>query len=259
MVGDDLELGKLQQSICKGSAVRRYRYLAIGRSGAGYLFSYELYELLLSGVPGALGLGLRRFVVPRLCGNRPKGLVVGSRVSLRNPREICLGDNVVIEQDVSIEARCSFDGSESGRVEIGDSVFIGRDSLVFSKGTEVVLERGVNIGSCCRISSEASIRIGESSLIAAYCYIGPGNHNMDAPGAVIAQGMEEAVGVEIGRGCWLGARVTVVDGVKIGDGAVVGAHSLVLEDIPPGAVAVGSPARVVRYREGFEDVTTSTC
>lgn len=52
--------------------------------------------------------------------------------------------------------------------------------------------------------------------------------------------------VEIGRDVMLGANSTVLPGVIIGDGAVVGAGSLVNRDIPPGALAAGVPARVIR-------------
>lgn len=45
----------------------------------------------------------------------------------------------------------------------------------------------------------------------------------------------------------------VLGNVKIGDGALIGANALVLEDVPPDAVVVGQPARVVRYRSGEND------
>ena len=52
----------------------------------------------------------------------------------------------------------------------------------------------------------------------------------------------------IGNDVFIGANTTVVDGVKIGDGAVIGAGAVVTKDIPPYAVAVGVPAKVVKYR-----------
>ncbi len=52
--------------------------------------------------------------------------------------------------------------------------------------------------------------------------------------------------VKIGREVMLGANSTVLPGVIIGDGAVVGAGSLVNRDIPPGALAAGVPARVIK-------------
>jgi maltose O-acetyltransferase len=44
----------------------------------------------------------------------------------------------------------------------------------------------------------------------------------------------------------------VLKGVTIGKGAVIGAGSVVTKDIPEGAIAVGVPARVIKYRETHE-------
>ncbi|WP_280847378.1 CatB-related O-acetyltransferase [Rheinheimera maricola] len=52
----------------------------------------------------------------------------------------------------------------------------------------------------------------------------------------------------IGNDVWLGANVTVLRGCNIGNGAVIGANATVTTDIPPYAIAVGSPAKVIRYR-----------
>jgi virginiamycin A acetyltransferase len=58
--------------------------------------------------------------------------------------------------------------------------------------------------------------------------------------------------VVIGHDVWIGEQVLLKRGVTIGSGAVIGARSLVLEDVPPYAVVVGQPARVVKYRFGPE-------
>lgn len=52
----------------------------------------------------------------------------------------------------------------------------------------------------------------------------------------------------VGNDVFIGANVTVIDGVSIGDGAVIGAGAVVVNDIPPYAIAVGVPARVIKYR-----------
>lgn len=57
--------------------------------------------------------------------------------------------------------------------------------------------------------------------------------------------------IEIGNDVWIGANVTILRGVHIGDGAVIGANTLVNKDIPPYAIVVGCPARVIKYR--FEE------
>jgi virginiamycin A acetyltransferase len=52
----------------------------------------------------------------------------------------------------------------------------------------------------------------------------------------------------IGHDVWLGKDVTIIADVKIGNGAVVGTRAVVAKDIPPYAVVVGNPAKVVKYR-----------
>jgi serine O-acetyltransferase len=49
----------------------------------------------------------------------------------------------------------------------------------------------------------------------------------------------------IGDGVFIGAGARVLGGIQIGDGAVIGANAVVISDIPPGATAVGIPARVI--------------
>ncbi|WP_414530443.1 CatB-related O-acetyltransferase [Nodularia chucula] len=54
--------------------------------------------------------------------------------------------------------------------------------------------------------------------------------------------------VEIGNDVWIGNDVVILSGVTIGDGAVIGARSVVAKSIPPYAIAVGNPAKVIRFR-----------
>ena len=60
--------------------------------------------------------------------------------------------------------------------------------------------------------------------------------------------IDERKQITIGNDVFIGANVTILDGVNIGDGAVIGAGAVVSKDIPPYAIAVGSPIKVIRYR-----------
>lgn len=54
--------------------------------------------------------------------------------------------------------------------------------------------------------------------------------------------------INIGNDVWVGQNVTILSGVNIGNGAIIGAGAVVTKSIPPYAIAVGNPAKVVKYR-----------
>ena len=64
----------------------------------------------------------------------------------------------------------------------------------------------------------------------------------------------EQMQTTIGNDVFIGANVTVLDGVHISDGAVIGAGAVVVKDIPPYAIAVGVPAKVIKYRFDNETI-----
>lgn len=71
-----------------------------------------------------------------------------------------------------------------------------------------------------------------------------------APDADAGRSWAETVpnDTRIGHEAYVGVGTFIKRGVTIGDGAVVGAKSVVTKDVPPYAIAVGSPARVVKLR-----------
>ena len=63
--------------------------------------------------------------------------------------------------------------------------------------------------------------------------------------------IEERKEISIGNDVFIGANVTILDGVTIGDGAIIGAGTVVSKNVPPYAIAVGCPIRILKYR--FQD------
>ena len=224
-----------------GSALSLYRELAVGDCGWGFFTWYEFLSGAISGLPGLPGLALRAALYPTLFGSTGSRPAIGRGVVIRNPKRINLGSRVLIDDYAVLDAR------GRGAISIGQFASIGRFSTLAAKDGVIELGAGANIGSYCRIATQSSVRLGESVLVGAYSYIGPGNHQQDSAGrSLIESEMEIKGGVEIGSHAWIGAGVTILDGVKIGERAVVGAHSLVLSDVPAGATVAGSPAKLIK-------------
>ncbi|HEU0286656.1 MAG TPA: sugar O-acetyltransferase [Nocardioidaceae bacterium] len=88
------------------------------------------------------------------------------------------------------------------------------------------------------------ITIGSDVQIGPNVQLLTPTHELDADRR--RAGWERAVPVTIGDNVWLGGGVIVCPGVTIGDDTVVGAGAVVTKDLPPGVLAVGNPARVIR-------------
>lgn len=228
-----------------GAAVDRYRDLAVGRPGLWALLRYEALTGLLGPLPGAVGIALRSALYPRLFGEAGRGVTIGRSVTLRGPGRIHVGDGVALDDYVQLATR-----APGSSIRIGAGSLVARGTLIHARGGTVEIGPESSIGTHCRFGTTGSIRIGRYALFAAGCYVGGENHPVDDPSTpMVKQPVISKGGVRIGEDVWLGFRSTVLDGVTIGDGAVLGAHALATHDIPPGAIAVGSPARVVRYRD----------
>lgn len=113
------------------------------------------------------------------------------------------------------------------KVIIGDNTVIGRRNIITAKNL---------------------IRIGSDVLIGSDVQIIDHGHGMRRDTAIRLQ-KAEIGSVEIGDDVWIGAGAKILMNVKIGKGAVIGANAVVVTDIPEYAIAVGAPAKIVKYRE----------
>jgi len=228
-------------------AFRKYRRLVSGGDSNLCWILVELYNLLIAPIPSILGIILRSLVLPLLLSSGSKIPKIEKNVSIRSPKRVKFGDKVIVDQSCVLDARSDAAGGRN--IIISDNCFIGAYSLILAKRGDITLARGANISTFCRIASEGNIYIGESVLVSAYCYIGPGNHvTSDLNTPIANQGMEDGVGVRIGDNSWIGAHSTILDGVTIGKNVVVGAYSFVREDVPDNVVVAGIPAKVIKTR-----------
>ena len=67
--------------------------------------------------------------------------------------------------------------------------------------------------------------------------------------------IEEFKDIIIGNDVFIGMNVKILDGVTIGDGAIIGAGAIVTKDIPPFAIAVGNPIKIIKYRFTDEQIS----
>ena len=240
---------KIQDSIAgvRKSKVQKYMDLVIGSSKFSNLIKYELLMLFISRIPGALGVYLRSKLYPIILGEVGTGSVFGSNIVFRHPKKIKLGDNVIIDDNVLIDAK----GNKNNGIQIGNNVFIGRNSILSCKDGDIILKDRANIGFNSYIYSSNQVKIGEDVLIAGFTYIsGGGNYNLGKLDIPINQqyDFEGKGGVEIEENVWVAAKVVILDGVKIGKGSVLAAGAVINKDVPEMSIVGGIPGKVLKNR-----------
>jgi acetyltransferase-like isoleucine patch superfamily enzyme len=135
---------------------------------------------------------------------------------------------------------------------------MGADSTI-APNISICNGERITIGSDTKVGERAYLWAGDATgriVIGDHCRLGPevfvtaSDYGL-MPNESIAHQERNERDVVIGNDVWLGVRVFVGAGVTIGDGCVVSAGSVVTRSLPPGAIAAGNPARVVRRREDY--------
>jgi acetyltransferase-like isoleucine patch superfamily enzyme len=187
---------------------------------------------------------MRKALYPLLLGSCGRNVVFGQNVVLRHPHKIHIGDSVVIDDNVLLDAK----GESNRGIRIGNGVFVGRNTILSCKNGDIELADQANIGFNCELFSASRVSVGEGVLMAAYSYVIGGDHDFSDPGRSVLDQTRTSAGVTIGAGVWMGAGAKILDGVSLGEHAIIGAGAVVREDVPPRAIAAGVPARVVSMR-----------
>jgi acetyltransferase-like isoleucine patch superfamily enzyme len=136
----------------------------------------------------------------------------------------------------------------TGRLEFGRFVWIGEGTKIRCHEGCVEIGDKTVIGQEVTISAYQRVRIGRQCVIADRAMFIDFDHVVSDPDVAIRlQGIYKR-DVVVGSNVWIGYGAQILRGVTVGDNAVIGASSVVTRDIPANAVAVGTPARVVRTR-----------
>ena len=173
---------------------------------------------------------------PCIVGKPPRGRLEGELT-------LAIGLDATIRPFSTIYAGCTI----GDRFQTGQCVSIREDNVFgddVSIGTCVRMECGNRVGDRVRIHSGTTM---EYVTIEEDVFIGPNTvfagdpHPMNCPRYTECRG-----GAVVRRLARIGAMCMIMPGVEVGESSLVGAASLVTEDVPPGMVVVGSPARVVK-------------
>lgn len=129
-----------------------------------------------------------------------------------------------VRTEIRVGARVRlFPGVRLSLTRPGASVRIGARTY-FNRNVEINCSTSVEVGSDCAIAWDVLIMDNDAHSV---------------------NGVYGRAPIRVGDHVWIGQGARILKGVTIGDGAIVGTGSIVTRDVPPRALVVGSPARVI--------------
>jgi len=175
---------------------------------------------------GHVAIRARSRRAKRFAAFGPGSVICFPSSALFGESAIRIGSGVVIGPYVSLSA-----GMAPGQTLIADDIVTIGDRCVVGRNSSIVGHLHIDIG--------ADVFFGPN------VYVTDQNHTAEDSTLPIGRQAAPELPVQIGAGSWIGTNAVILPGVTIGRHAIIGAGSVVTDDVPAGAVAVGSPARVL--------------
>jgi len=178
-----------------------------------------------------------------------KRVFIAKRVDIKCKSKIRFGKNLSIGLSSYIDA-VSVDG-----IRFGENVSLGKYTNIECSGSLQNLGKGLLVGNNVGMGTHGffgcagGVEIGNDTILGNYVSIHSENHNfnlLDIP--IRLQGVNRK-GIKIGANCWLGAKVTILDGAIIEDGCIIAAGALITEGkYKSNGIYGGVPAKLLKYR-----------
>lgn len=179
----------------------------------------------------------------------PKKALLGKNVSFFYSSKFKFGNFMKLGDSVYVSAL-----GKNG-IEVGNNFSLAAFSrMVVSTtfndlGEHIKIGNNVGISEFAYIGGAGGLEIGDDCIFGQYFSCHPENHNhhyLHEP--IRLQGVNRK-GIKIGNNCWVGSKVTVLDGVEIGDGCIVAAGSVVTKSFPNNSIIGGVPAKLLKKRD----------
>ena len=175
--------------------------------------------------------------------------VVGKNVEFNCRRKLFIGTGVVIRDYAKINCV----GKQG--IEMGNGVSIGAFSMLSVSGSIADLGAGIRIGNnvgigdFAHIGGAGSVSIGDDTIIGSDCSVHPENHRFQNLDILIRNQGVTRQSIVVGANCWIGTKVSILDGTKVGNGCVIAAGAVVKGTFSDNSIIAGVPAKVIGTRD----------
>lgn len=199
---------------------------------------------------------LLRFFFVKFCSLMYGVLRIRSLSYIHPDTTIKAASMIKVGKNFSVAQGCYIDALSKKGLVCGNNVSLGYFTHIELTGSMKCLGQGMQVGDNVGLGSHGHygsgagfLQIGKNTIFGNYVSIHPENHNYsDKSVPIRLQGVNSLGGVRIGSDCWIGAKVTILDGTILEDGCIVAAGAVVKGHFPKYSVIGGVPARIIKTR-----------
>ena len=213
---------------------------------SSFEFSKELDNRMLLSFIHTTIISLMRGLKLILLGKMPKGIMLGKGVRFKYAHKIQLGKFIKIGRDVQIQALGNLGIRLGNNVSLGDMSKVVVSTSLNNIGSHITIGNNVGIGEYAYLGGAGGLDIGDDCIVGQYFSCHPENHNFSNEQMLIRKQGVTRKGISIGKDCWIGSKVTILDGVEIGNHCVIAAGSVVTKSFGKHSIIAGVPAKKIK-------------
>lgn len=153
----------------------------------------------------------------------------------------------------TIYNNCFIDAMSNDGIIVGNNCSIGKFTTIECTGSLRSLGQGLRLGNNVAVGTHSylgcagSVEIGDDTIMGNFVSLHSENHIFSNPKVPIRDQGVTREGIKIGKNCWIGAKVTILDGVEIGDNTIIAAGALLPKGTYKGSsIYAGVPAKFLR-------------
>lgn len=174
----------------------------------------------------------------------------GSKVKMYCKSKIQIGKGVSIDRGSYLDA-LSTDG-----IIIGNNSSMGKHTVIECSGSMKDLGKGILVGENVSLGANSffgcagGIIIGDNTIMGNFVSFHSENHVFLSRKAPIRTQGVNREGIIMGKDCWIGAKVTILDGAVIEDGCIIAAGALLTKGkYEAYGIYGGIPAKLIKFRK----------
>jgi acetyltransferase-like isoleucine patch superfamily enzyme len=156
---------------------------------------------------------------------------------------------------INVDRNCIINALSADGIVFGKNVSIGKNTTIECSGSLMNIGKGLIVGNNVGLGTHGffgcagGVVIGNDTIFGNFVSIHSENHvtnDLEIP--IRLQGVTRQ-GITIGNNCWIGAKVTILDGANIGDGCIIAAGAVVTKGhYEKNSVIGGVPAKILKKR-----------